>query len=292
MHSSILDEQIFSTIAKSEAEIEKLLSCNLLYFYGHIVPDITRPFIRLIEAMNSRQTYKKDTLAICLTTPGGSVEDVEVMVRATRKHYKKIYFIIAQQAMSAGTIFCMSGDKIYMDYASSLGPIDPQILNREGRFVPALGYLDKVNELVGKSQNNTMTQAEYAILASQDLAFLRLCEQARDLSATLLKEWLVEYKFKDWSKHRTNSPGTKVTKAEKEARAKEIADMLADNKQWHMHGRFIGIDTLRNKLRLEIEDFGTDQNLSQHVRIYSDMLYDYYKRQGIGFALHNSAVLE
>ena len=27
--------------------------------------------------------------------------------------------------MSAGTIWCMSADKIFMDYSSSLGPIDP-----------------------------------------------------------------------------------------------------------------------------------------------------------------------
>lgn len=291
MHSSILDEQIFHTIAKSEEEIEKSLDCNLLYFYGQIVPDIMRPFIRLIEEIAKDKEYKKDTLAICLTTPGGSVEAVEVMVRAIRKHYKNLFFIIAQQAMSAGTIFCMSGDKIYMDYASSLGPIDPQIMNREGRFVPALGYLDKVNELVEKSANKTMTQAEYAILASQDIAFLRLCEQARNLSTSLLKEWLVEYKFKDWEKHRTTNPGSPVKKEEKEFRAQEIATMLADNKKWHMHGRFIGIDTLRNELKLEIDDFGQDEPLSKHIRIYSDMLYDYYQRQGIGFALHNSKMI-
>tara|TARA_R110002095_G_scaffold142846_3_gene123705 strand:+ start:1508 stop:2386 length:879 start_codon:yes stop_codon:yes gene_type:complete len=292
MHFSILDEQIYCTIEKSALEIEKSLSCNLVYFYGQIVPDITRPFIRLIETICNDKKYKKDTIAICLTTPGGSVEAVEVMVRALRKHYKNIYFIIAQQAMSAGTIFCMSGDKIYMDYSSSLGPIDPQIMNREGQFVPALGYLDKVNELVQKSADGTMTQAEYGILASQDIAFLRLCEQARDLSTSLLQEWLVKYKFKNWKQHRTTNPGTNVTKSQKENRAVEIASMLADNKKWHMHGRYIGIDTLRQELKLEIEDFSEDEDLRKHIRIYSDMLYDYYQRNGTGFALHNSKMVE
>lgn len=46
-------------------------------------------------------------------------------------------------AMSAGTIFCMAGDKIWMGYYSSLGPIDPQVFNGKN-WVPALGYLDKV----------------------------------------------------------------------------------------------------------------------------------------------------
>lgn len=66
----------------------------------------------------------------------------------------------------------MSGDNIYMDYFSVLGPIDPQVQNKEGRFVPALGYLDKVNELVLKAQNNTLTQAEFIILKEMDLAEL------------------------------------------------------------------------------------------------------------------------
>lgn len=43
-----------------------------------------------------------------------------------------------------------SGDKICMDYSSALGPIDPQVFNGE-LWVPALGYLEKVEELVAKS---------------------------------------------------------------------------------------------------------------------------------------------
>lgn len=55
-------------------------------------------------------------------------------------------------AYSAGTIFCMSGDSIHMDYYSVLGPIDPQVQNKEGKLVTALGYLDKVKELVEKAK--------------------------------------------------------------------------------------------------------------------------------------------
>lgn len=291
MHLSSLDEQIFNTIDKSAKAIEEKLDCNLLSYYGYIAPETTRPFIRYLEEIANHSQYKKDTLAICLTTAGGSVEAVEVMVRACRHHFKEVHFIIAQQAMSAGTVFCMSGDKIYMDYASSLGPIDPQILNREQRYVPALGYLDKVEELVERSKTEPLSSAELIFLSNQDLAFLRLCEQARDLSITLLKEWLVQYKFKNWKKHRTNNPGTNVTKTQKEARAEEIARMLADNKLWHMHGRFIGINVLRNILKLEIDNFGDDIDLGKDIRIFSDMLYDYYQRSGLPFALHNRVVV-
>ena len=46
-----------------------------------------------------------------------------------------------------------------MDYSSSLGPIDPQIWNGK-EFVPALGYLDKVDQLLAKAKDGTITQAE------------------------------------------------------------------------------------------------------------------------------------
>jgi ClpP class serine protease len=49
-------------------------------------------------------------------------------VTVIRKHYKTVNFVVPDYAMSAGTIFCMSGDKIFMDYASALGPIDPQVI--------------------------------------------------------------------------------------------------------------------------------------------------------------------
>ena len=40
-------------------------------------------------------------------------------------------------AMSAGTILVMSGDDIYMDYYAVLGPIDPQVRNQNGTYVPS-----------------------------------------------------------------------------------------------------------------------------------------------------------
>jgi hypothetical protein len=199
--------------------------------------------------------------------------------------------LFAIAAMSAGTIFCMSGDKIFMDYSSSLGPIDPQVPDREGKFlVPALGHLDKVNEIIDKSKNNTITPVEFQWLLNQDLAMLRFYEQARDLSIALLKKWLVQYKFKDWLTHRTNNPGSPVTPAEKEARATEIATLLSNNTHWNSHGRFIGISTLTKECRLDIDDFGKDPNLQKAVRTYNDVLSDYLGRAQIRSYLYNRNV--
>jgi len=95
------------------------------------------------------------------------------------------------------------------------------------------------------------------MLQSQDLAMLSRYEQARNLTITLLKKWLVEYKFKDWVTHQTNpeKQGQAVTAAEKQERAEEIARLLADNRRWHSHNRRIGVGTLQSVLRLRIDDY-------------------------------------
>ncbi|MDT4842664.1 Serine dehydrogenase proteinase [compost metagenome] len=225
-------------------------------------------------------------ICIVLATPGGVVEAVEKMVEVTRHHFSEVFFVVPTAAMSAGTIFCMSGDKIFMDYTSSLGPIDPQVPLSDGQLVPALGYIDKVNELIEKSAQGKLTDAEFMMLQRLDLATLRRYEQARDLSVSLLKQWLVKYKFKDWTAHRTNNPGQPVTLQEKEARAEQIAKDLSDNNRWHSHGRMIGINTLTTGLKLEIEDYSQDDQLRQNLRIYSELLAEHTERQQAVFMLH------
>jgi membrane-bound ClpP family serine protease len=103
---------------------------------------------------NLRQNNNKDLLVIILETYGGIIEVVVKYVNIIRYIYKNVYFINPNHALSAGTVFCLSGDKIFMDYCSSLSPIDPQIHNGK-TLVPALGYLDQFEKLIQKSKNNT-----------------------------------------------------------------------------------------------------------------------------------------
>ena len=69
-------------------------------------------------------------------------------------------------AYSAGTILALSGDKIYMDYYSVLGPIDPQFLDSNGKqLLPGVGYLRKYNELVKQiNESESAPKAELAFL--------------------------------------------------------------------------------------------------------------------------------
>jgi membrane-bound ClpP family serine protease len=284
MEYPIIDT-IKSLLNKELTDLEKHLKADVLTFYGPVFDGTEGFFLQLVEQLS--QQKKHDTLFIILTTNGGSATAVERYVNIIRHHYSEVNFIIPDRAFSAGTIFCMSGNNIYMDYYSVLGPIDPQVLNRENKWVPALGYLDKINELIQKAQNNTLTQAEFIILKDFDLAELRAYEQAKELTIDLLKKWLVEYKFKTWTQHKD---GSAVTQEQKINRAKEIADILSDNRTWKAHSRPLNIEALE-KLKLKIIDFGEDQILTKSLRAYHRLVADFVNKNQLNGFVHTRSFI-
>lgn len=275
-----IDNIISEHLKVTRAHLENHFDADVLAYYGEISTAYLIWFRQCLEKMGNNRT-RKSKLVVFLNTPGGEVEAVERMVEMQRHFYPEVYFVIPHLAMSAGTIYCMSGDKIFMDYSSSLGPIDPQVQSKDGKWVPALGYLDKFEQILENARAGTITNVEYAIAQNQDMAELRRYEQARDLSVTLLKQWLSTYKFKDWVTHRTDEGklGQPVTQDEKELRADEIAKQLGDNKLWHSHGRRIGISTLKNMLRLEIDDYSQIGDVREKINNYHDVITDYMRRQ-------------
>ncbi len=284
MNPADLDHAILSHVNAKAKALEDELKSDVVCYFGSIHPQITRPFRNFIEEVKKASIREENTLSIVLRSPGGSAETAERMVSVVRHHYATVNFVVPDYAMSAGTIFCMSGDRIFMDYSSALGPIDPQVLSSDGSgYVAALGYLDKVNEITAKAN---LSPADVVFLRSMDLGKLAVYEQAKNLSISLLKKWLVAYKFKDWTHHRTTNPGDPVTLDEKEARAEEIAGALSDNRRWHMHGRALGIERLL-ELRLDIDDYSKNDALRIAIREYNDLLTGYADRQNMPIYLHS-----
>lgn len=255
-------------------DLELQLDADVLVFFGEIVDGIEANIKQIVEQVCSDE-QKHDKLCILLTTPGGSLNPVKRMVNIFRHFYTEVDFIIPDYAYSAGTVMACSGDKIYMDYYSVLGPIDPQVRNRDGKYVAALGYLDKINELIEKAKNNELTNAEFIILKDFDLAELRAYEQARDLAIDLLVEWLPKYKFKNWTTH--SSSLALVSDDEKRARALEIAQNLSDNKEWKSHGRPISRDELA-RLKLQIEKLEDSPTVYKAVTTYHELMSDYIQK--------------
>lgn len=255
----------------SLCQIEKGFSADAI----SIISPITWGLEHRVRMAVEPRDPKREKLVVILDTPGGVVEVVERIVRVFRTFYKEVYFVVPDRAMSAGTILAMSGDAIFMDYHSVLGPIDPQV-ERDGKLVPALSYLAQFDRLNEKAKKGELTTAEAIMLQKLDLAELHQFELARDLTIRLLKEWLAAYKFKDWNE--TETRRISVTPEMRETRADEIARALNQHDRWLSHGRGISMNTLRDKLNLKIDDLSRDKELHAVVWRYLWFMRDHMRR--------------
>jgi len=269
-------------------DLERVLKCDALTFVGNIVGGVDDVIRNVIE--QKRQVSEgQNKLTVFLTTLGGYIEVVQRIVDTLRHHYDIVDFVVPNYAFSGGTVFVMSGDSIYMDYYSRLGPIDPQLERPGGRSVPALGYLTQWERLLKKARAGNITLPEVQLMIEGfDQAELFQYEQARELSVSLLEEWLVKYKFKNWK--RTQTHGKKVTKAMKKQRASAIARELNNIERWHVHGYGISMEVLRRDLKLLIDDFGQNSALSAKIKQYHTLLDDYMTKMSQKGVLHTVGI--
>ena len=274
-----LDDHIRGQLTLHLEKIGTTLSADVVAIVSPILPGLE---LRLRDAIDVLPA-KKDSVAVILDTPGGVVEVVERMVTALRHVYRDLTVLVPDRAMSAGTIFALSADRIMMDHLSSLGPIDPQI-ERDGKLVPALSYLNQFERLNNKAQAGALTTAEYALVSKLDLGELYQFEQARELSIELLIKWLSSYKFKNWT--RTESRQLEVTPEMKEERAKEIAALLNNPERWQSHGRAIDMRTLQEEVGLKIDNLADNPVLHRDIRGYFELLKDYMQREQLMSFIH------
>jgi len=229
----------------------------------------------------SVEDYSK--LIILLTTNGGSVDVVERITRVFREHYETVEYIIPSHAYSAGTVLALSGNKIWMDYFSVLGPIDPQFSFGKNQWVPGMGYLSKYQELltqINGAQDPNKTRAQIAVLLEKfDPNALFQIEQAIEHSKSLLVDWLPKFKFKDWDLTETSK--IKVTDSMKKDRTTAIADILGNAEHWYSHGRGISMSDLQSdRIKLKIDDFRSNKEHNSNIRHYNGLFEDYMRVMG------------
>lgn len=267
--------------------LENTLQSDVLAFTGGIVfgtDDIVR---NVIEELAHRPNAHQN-LAVMLTTLGGYVEIVQRIAEVFRHHYQCVDFIVPNYAYSAGTVLVMSGDAIHMNYYSRLGPIDPQV-EVAGKMVPALGYLIQWERLLDKARNGQLTTIEAQLMLDGfNQAELYQYEQARQLSVDLLKDWLVRYKFKDWTQ--TETRHLPVTRAMRIRRASDVANKLNKTEKWHSHNYGISMEVLRKDMRLKIEDFDQNPNLSKRIKDYYNLLGDYMMKRSSEGVVHTKGL--
>lgn len=200
----------------------------------------------------------KTNIDIYIETPGGSGEAAEEIVRWLRKKFDSINYVISGEAKSAGTILALSGNEISMTQSGSLGPIDAQM--KIGRStISAYDYMDWIKEKQKLAEKEKkLSPFDATVIAQISPGELRSVENGLEFAKDLVENWLISYKFKDWSKTETN--GLIVSQEMKLKRAEKIADELTNHGKWRSHGRSLKIEDLE-EIGLKINKIDENKDL-------------------------------
>ncbi len=106
--------------------------CRLIVVRDILFPDSITYFEDTLFGARSTQD-----LHVMLSTPGGHGETALRMVRQAQSRCRALTVIVPDQAKSAGTLFALGADRIYMGPASDLGPVDPQLMLPDGSLCSA-----------------------------------------------------------------------------------------------------------------------------------------------------------
>lgn len=239
------------------------------------------PFSEMIQNIPS----EKKEIDIILVTPGGTAETVDFLVKELRKRFDRVSFILPYMAMSAGTIFCMSGNELIMTENAFFGPIDPQVPSKNGRFVPAQSIFTLIEDIKvrGEEQLKKGLQPDWTdiqILRNLDAREIGNAINASKLSTDLVTKYLEQYKFKDWTTHRRHE-STVVTDEDRHQRATKIATQLCDHSIWLSHSTRINRDMAWETCELEIKHPEDIEGLNNAIKRFWALMAVFMERSPV-----------
>lgn len=229
------------------------------------------PFNELIASIDS--SVKE--IDFILATGGGLIAQAVHFVETLRNRFERVNFLLPSGAMSAGTIFVLSGDSIVMDERAYLGPIDPQVPTKDG-YVPAQSILGLIKEIQNSGDEaikngNNPPWTMIRLLDNMDHRQIGVALSQTQYAEQVATLFLENYKFRHWEKH--GKTGAVVSKEEKSCRALEIAKLLASNEEWKLHGHAISREAVETRLRLKIIRAEEIDGLSQALRKFWALNY-------------------
>ena len=243
-------------------QFNELYSCELILFLTDMEKNVTSATLSNsdYEVLYDMLLNKSDQRVVMnIETPGGSGEAAHDIARLLHDKYEEVYFLVAGEAKSAGTILVLSGDEILMTGSGSLGPIDAQMQIGRTR-VSAHDYLNWINEKKKEAADQGKLNPFDAVMTAQITpGELKGVNNAYHYAVDLVKEWLPKHKFKNWDY--TKSRGQEVTDQYKKQRAEEIAFELTNQSRWRSHGRSLKIQDLE-EIGLQIIDLDKYNQLS------------------------------
>jgi len=209
-------------------------------------------------------------ILVYLQTPGGDGPTAQRIAKFLHSEFEEVHFLIAGEALSAGTILALSGHEIIMSKSGSLGPIDAQMA--AGRMVfSAHDYLTWIDALRARAaRENYLNPVDATIVAQITPGELEGVNTALQFAIERVEEWLPQYKFRNWD--RTENRGVPVTPEMKKARAREIASELTNQQRWRSHGTRLTIEDL-DKLGLKVINADDEPKISEPVERLQAILW-------------------
>lgn len=268
-YQSIVDKiprpgvNLIDDVVQGITEIENIRGRPCLMYVGNVVKKDDSGYSSVdssddlpFREMVAKVPAEQRSVDIFLATNGGSAQQVNNFVNCLRARFDEVHFLIPSFCMSAGTLFALSGDHIWMTERACLGPIDPQVPTSSGRYVPAQALLLLVAE-IQRQGDEAMKKglpvpwAYVRVIDTLDKKELGEALTASQYSQTMAAQFLQTYKFRGWTIRETSK--VTVTNSDKAARAMEIAAALCAHDRWKSHGHAISRDVLWQELKLRID---------------------------------------
>lgn len=270
-----IQDELKRSIGEIETARGKRAICYFANLFAQNNSIDTSDDVPFTEMVNSIPADVRE-IDVLIVTPGGSGEQAASFVRTLRNRFDVVNFLVIDKAMSAGTILIMSGDEIVMSKESKFGPIDPQVPSKEGRYVPAQSILLAIQDIKdrGLEKINNHEQPDWTdlqILHNISPYELGSAISSSNYSIELVKQYLHDYKFKNWTIRR--SSGDPVTPEYRAQRAEEIAKDLCDHTKWKSHGYGISREEAQNVCRLEICHADSIDGLDRAMRRLRALLF-------------------
>jgi hypothetical protein len=269
------DGEIVPDLRRALAEIEAIRKRRCICYVANVIKEVPDTAIVAADHLPFNEMVEKivqfaDGIDVFVVTPGGTAEQVTLFVDSLRgKFPDSVEFILPYKSMSAGTLWALSGERIWMDRRACIGPVDPQVPSSDGRLVPAQSILTLLEKI--------QTEGDAALKNKQNppWAYVRLLDKMdhRQLGAAISStryieeiaaKYLRDYKFKTWREHSSN--GQPVTPEEREARAKEVAALICSHEKWKAHGHAINRDTAFAELKVKVDNIEAVDGLERAVR--------------------------
>lgn len=202
----ILKEKI-EEIEKSCKEIEERTNYKVVLLlmaegWASIERDSVDDIYKYIKNLNL--SGKKGIIVILHSTGGDADAAYHISeILNTISDKSELIFLVPRLAKSAATLLSCSGDKIVMTGMSELGPIDPQVEIRPGRWISVTTVTDALKEIFTileekRSLKDNYIEALFRALPLTEVGqFDKLIKYIKDLLFRVLKKRMMKDKKDD-----------------------------------------------------------------------------------------------